>query len=74
MKINDISLPVAEPMLKIAQRVSLKPEAIRETKAGESDRGESEDLLQASRRQMKSLQLFDYTRYMHAPHYAICIS
>jgi hypothetical protein len=34
MKPNDVSLlPVAEPLLKIAQRVSLKPEAIRETKA-----------------------------------------
>jgi hypothetical protein len=34
MKTNDVSLPVAEPRLKIAQRVLLKPEAIRETKAG----------------------------------------
>ena len=35
MKTNDVSLPVAEPLLKIAQRVSLKPEAIQEIKAGE---------------------------------------
>ena len=34
MKTNDVSLPVAEPLLKIAQRVSLNPEEIRETKAG----------------------------------------
>jgi len=54
MKTNDVSLPVAEPLLKIAQRVSLKPEAIRETKAGESNHGEPEHLLQANRRQIKS--------------------
>ena len=35
MKTNDVSLPITESLLKIAQRVSLKPEAIRETKAGE---------------------------------------
>jgi hypothetical protein len=40
MKTNDVSLlPVAEPLLKIAQRVSLQPKAIRETKAGESNHG-----------------------------------
>ena len=56
MKTNDVSLPVAEPLLKIAQRVSLKPEEIRETnfKAGESNHGELEHLLQANRRQIKS--------------------
>ena len=73
MKTNDVSLPVAEPLLKIAQRLSLKPEAIRETKAGESNHGEPEHLLQVNRRQIKSPQLFDYTTYMHAHHYAICI-
>ena len=55
MKTNVVSLlPVAEPLLKIAQRVSLKPEANRETKAGESNHGEPEHLLQANRRQIKS--------------------
>jgi hypothetical protein len=55
MKTNNVSLlPVAEPLLKIAQRVSLKPEAIRETKAGELNHGEPEHLLQANRRQIKS--------------------
>ena len=55
MKTNDVSLPpVAEPLLKIAQRVLLKPEAIRETKARESNHGEPEHLLQANRRQIKS--------------------
>ena len=54
MKTNDVSLPVAEPLLKIAQRVSLKPNAIRETIAGESNHGEPEHLLQANRRQIKS--------------------
>ena len=44
MKTNNVSLPVAEPLLKIAQRVLLKPEAIRETKAGESNHGEPEYL------------------------------
>ena len=58
-------------MLKPAQKVSLKPEAIRETKAEESDRGEPEDRLRANRRQMKSPSLFDYMRQMHAHHYAI---
>ena len=54
MKTNNVSLPVAEQLLKTAQRVSLKPEEIRETKAGESNRGEPEHLLQANRRQIKS--------------------
>ena len=54
MKTNDVSLHVAEPPLKIAQRVSLKPEEIRETKAGESNHGEPEHLFQANRRQIKS--------------------
>ena len=54
MKTNDVSLPVAEPLLKTAQRVSLKPETIRETKARESNHGEPEHLLQANRRQIKS--------------------
>ena len=54
MKTNDVSLPVAEPLLKIAQRVPLKPEEIRETKARESNHGEPEHLLQANRRQIKS--------------------
>jgi hypothetical protein len=54
LKTNDVSLPVAEPLLKIAQRVLLKPKAIRETKAGESNHGEPEHLLQANRRQIKS--------------------
>ena len=58
-------------MLKPAQKVSLKPEAIRETKAEESDHGEPEDRLRANRRQMKSPSLFDYMRQMHAQHYAI---
>ena len=54
MNTNDVSLPVAEPLPKIAQRVSLKPEAIRETKAGEPNHGEPEHLIQANRRQIKS--------------------
>ncbi len=54
MKTNDVSLPVAEPLLKIAQTVSLKPEAIREAKAVESNHGEPEHLLQANRNQIKS--------------------
>ena len=54
MKTNDVSLPVVEPRLKIEQRVLLKPEAIRETKAGESNHGGPEHLLQANRRQIKS--------------------
>ena len=54
MKTNDVSLPGAEPLLKIAQRVSLKPEAIRETKAGEPNHWEQEDPIQANRRQIKS--------------------
>jgi hypothetical protein len=54
LKTNDVSLHVAEPLLKISQRVSLKPEAIRETKAGESNHGEPEHLLKANRRQIKS--------------------
>jgi hypothetical protein len=55
IKTNDVSLPVAELLLKIAQRVSSKPEATRETKAGESNHhGEPEHLLQANRRQIKS--------------------
>ena len=40
-KTNDVSLlPVTEPLLKISQKVSLKPEAIRDTKAGELNHGE----------------------------------
>ena len=39
IKTKDVSLPVAEPLLKIARRVSLKPEAIRETKFRESNHG-----------------------------------
>jgi len=55
MKTNDVSLPpVAEPLLKITQRVLLKPEAIREAKAGESNHGEPEHLLQANRHQIES--------------------
>ena len=54
MKTNDVSLHIAEPLLKIAQRVSLKPEANRETKAEESNHGEPEHLLQVNRRQIKS--------------------
>ena len=55
MKTNNVFLPpVAEPLLKIAKRVLLKPEEIREAKAGESNHGEPEHLLQANRHQIKS--------------------
>ena len=54
MKTNDVSLPITESLLKIAQTVSLKPEAIQEIKAGESNHGEPEHLLQTNRRQIKS--------------------